>query len=75
MKPQRRPRSRVPMETVSLRVTPEEKEAVLAEAEREGVTVSVLLYRRIFNAPDAHRHVGRPPRYRREQDEELFAAS
>lgn len=54
---------------VATSVTFDEKAQLQADAAAEGVTVSALIYRRVFNKPDAERRVGRPPQ---NQPEGLF---
>lgn len=58
--------------TLGLRVTTQEKAALEAEAAAEGITLSVLLYRRVFDKPDARRPRGRRRKHEREQPEGLF---
>lgn len=48
------------LERMVMGVSPQEKTLIEAAAAREGVSVSVFMYRRIFNRPDATRQVGRP---------------
>lgn len=53
-------------------VSPEEKAQLEADAKAAGVSVSLLMYRRIFDKPDAERRVGRKPKHPRNQPEGLF---
>jgi hypothetical protein len=59
------------MASVQVTVSPEEKAALEAEAAAEGVTVSLLVYRRTFNKPDAQIRRGRRPKHAT-QPERLF---
>lgn len=43
-------------------LTKEEKQLLEEAARREGVSMGLLAYRRIFNKPDATRRLGRPPK-------------
>lgn len=47
---------------VAMSVSPDEKALIEAAAAKEGVTLSVFMYRRVFNQPDAKRDRGRKPR-------------
>lgn len=47
---------------VALRVSREEKDALQAEADSLGITVSVLIYRKLFDKPDAQRQRFGTPR-------------
>lgn len=47
----------------------EEKAELEALAAAEGVSVSLFLYRRAFNKPDANHRVGRPPKPRNERSQ------
>lgn len=49
------------MTTAALRLTHSEKAQLQAEADAEGITISVLLYRRAFGVPDANHARGRVP--------------
>ena len=53
-------------------MSPEEKAQLEAEAKADGVSVSLLIYRRVFDKPDAERRVGRKPKHARNQAEGLF---
>jgi hypothetical protein len=59
-------------ETVNTSVTEDERRELEAEAARQGVTLSVLVYRRVMLKPDAVKKPGRPRRHPRTQDEGLF---
>lgn len=58
--------------TLGLNVTDEEHAALMAEAEELGISASLLMYRRIFNKPDARRRAGRP---RKKQPEPVSSRS
>jgi hypothetical protein len=60
------------MASVQVTVSPEEKAALEAQAAAEGVTVSLLVYRRAFNKPDAQIKRGRRPKHAPSQPERLF---
>lgn len=49
-------------ERVVVGLTKAEKQLLEETARREGVSVGLLAYRRIFNKPDATRRAGRPPK-------------
>lgn len=46
-----------------VRMTHEEKQMLEDAAKREGVSVSLYMYRRIFNEPTAMRRPGRRPKH------------
>jgi len=52
---------------VNMRLSPEEKAQLDAEAEAQGVTVATLVYQRVFNKPDVVRRVGRPRKEKTDQ--------
>lgn len=56
---------------VQVIVTPEEKAQLEAEARAQGISVGLLVYRRVFDKPDAQRPRGPKPRHTRNQREEL----
>lgn len=56
----------------TLFLTPEEKDELEAQAAAEGVSLSLLMYRRIFNKPDETRPLGRKPKHERHQPEGMF---
>lgn len=58
---------------VTLLLTTEEKKQLQRMADAEGVSLSLFMYRRVFNKPDAERPRGRKPKHARDQDEGLFA--
>ena len=57
---------------VQLWLTHAEKKRLQEEAAAEGVSMSVLLYRRVFDQPDATRKAGRKPKNDPKQPEGLF---
>lgn len=59
-------------ETLGVRITPDEKAQLEAEARAHGVTLSTLVYRRALNQPVVKRPRGRRPQHERQQDEGLF---
>ena len=61
-----------PNPVVQVRVTPEEKRQLEAQAEAERISVGLLMYRRIFDKPEAERPRGRKPKHGRDQSEGLF---
>lgn len=48
----------------------EEKAQLAAEAEREGISMGLLAYRRIFDKPHATRRVGRPKKHSHDNPQE-----
>lgn len=59
-------------ESIGVRLTVDEKAQLEALAAAEGVSVSLFVYRRVMNRPDAQRPRGRRPKVQRAQPEELF---
>lgn len=59
--------------TIGTSVSDDEYARLEAEARREGITISTLVYRRVMNDPTAERRPGRPRRHGRTnvQQEEL----
>lgn len=52
-------------------VTTAEKAELESQAAAEGISVSLLIYRRVFNKPEETRRPGRKPKHDRGQAEEL----
>ncbi len=58
-------------ERVMVRVTPEDRERLVAWAAEAGVSIGCFISRKVFDRPDEQRPVGRRPRIKRAQPEEL----
>lgn len=64
--------SSVTTTSISVRLTDAEKAQLEREAEAEGITTALLVYRRALNKPDAERKRGRKPKHDPNQPEGLF---